>query len=187
MGKRVEKIALVFSGVFSSMKLPGSVGGLASFCKVARGDVVATHIQRGIEQRSKFDMAIADDAGVGRESCLICRNKAVDDAAFEGLLKVEHMMGDADACGNGFGVGDIAVNFAHSRCRVGRRTGEAHGGAHTVISLLFEKEGGYTRVDAATHGNEYAPFGHLCSLYDAARKCGRKRREAHGVPRRCFS
>ena len=68
------------------MKLPGSVGGLAGFGVVTRGDVVTAHIQRGVKQGSKLDMTIADDAGVGCESCLICRNKAIDDAALESLL-----------------------------------------------------------------------------------------------------
>ena len=60
-----------------------------------RCDVVAAHIQRRIQQRAKLNVAVADDARVGRQSFLVGVHKALDHVAVEGLLQVEHMVRNA--------------------------------------------------------------------------------------------
>ena len=64
--ERIQKVTLVLFGVLAAVQLPGSVGRLARFGVVTCGDVVATHIERCIEQRAKLNVAVADDARVGR-------------------------------------------------------------------------------------------------------------------------
>ena len=123
---------------------------------MARGDKVAAHVQRGVQQRAKLNVTVADDAGVGRQSFLIGGHKALNHAAVERLLQVEHVVGDADALGNGFGLGDVAVDFAHARDGIGRGAGEAHGGANAFVALAFEQVRGHAGIDAAAHGDEHA-------------------------------
>ena len=154
--KRIQKVALVLFGVLAAVQLPCAVGRLARLGVVTRGDIVAAHVQRGVQQRAKLDVAVADDAGVGRQPLLVGGHKALDYAAVERLLQVEHVVGNADALGNGLRVGDVAVDLAHACYRIGRRAGESHGGANAFVALAFEQVRGHAGIDAAAHGDEHA-------------------------------
>ena len=138
------------------MQLPGAVGRLARFGVVARGDVVAAHIECRIEQRAKLNMAVADDARIGRQPFLVGSHEALDNIAVEGLLQVEHMVWNANALGDGLCVGDVAVDLTHARDGIGRGAGEAHGGADAFVALALEQVRGHAGIDAATHGDEHA-------------------------------
>ena len=138
------------------MELPGAVCRLACFGVMSRCDVVAAHVQRRIEQRAKLNVAIADNARIGRQPFLVGVHKALDNAVAERLLQVEHVMGDPDALGNCLRVGDVAVDFAHARGGVGCGAGEAHGGADAFIALAFEQVRSHAGIDAAAHGDEHA-------------------------------
>ena len=127
---------------------------------MARGDVVAAHIQCRIEQRAKLNMAVADDARVGRQPFLVGVHKALNHVAVEGLLQVEHMVGYTQAFGDGLCIGDVAIDFAHSCCGIGRGAGEAHGGTDTFVTLTFEQIRGHAGIDAAAHGDEHALIVH---------------------------
>ncbi len=142
------------------MQLPGAVGRLARFGIVARGDVVAAHIQRRIQQRAKLNVAVADDARVGRQPFLVGGHKALDHVAVEGLLQVEHMVGYPQALGDGLCIGDIAIDFAHTCCGIGCGAGEAHGGTDAFVTLTFEQISGHAGIDAAAHGDEHALIVH---------------------------
>ncbi len=82
---------------------------------MARGDIVAAHVQRRIEQRAKLNVAVADDARIGRQPLLVGVHKALDHVTVEGLLQVEHVMGYSQAPGDGLRVSDVAIDFAHAR------------------------------------------------------------------------
>ena len=123
---------------------------------MARGDVVAAHIQRRIEQRAKLNMAVADDARVGRQPLLVGGHEALDNIAVEGLLQVEHIVGYPQALGDGLCIGDVAVDLTHARGGVGCGTGKAHGGADAFVALAFEQIGSHAGIDAAAHGDEHA-------------------------------
>ena len=138
------------------MQLPGAVGRLARFGIVACGDVVAAHIQRRIQQRAKLNMAVADDARIGRQPLLVGVHKTLDNVAVEGLLQVEHVMGYPQALGDGLCIGDVAVDLTHARGGIGRGAGEAHGGTDTFVTLTFEQIRGHAGIDAAAHGDEHA-------------------------------
>ena len=138
------------------MQLPGAVGRLARFGIVTRGDVIAAHIQRRIEQRAKLNVAVADNARIGRQSFLVGVHKALDHVAVEGLLQVEHMMGYPQALGDGLCIGDVAVDLTHARDGIGRGAGEAHGGTDAFVALAFEQVRGHAGIDAAAHGDEHA-------------------------------
>ena len=123
---------------------------------MARGDVVAAHIQRRIQQCAKLNVAVADDAWVGRQPLLIGGHEALDNVAVEGLLQVEHMVGHPQALGDSLCIGDVAVDLTHARDGIGRGAGEAHGGADAFVALAFEQVRGHARIDAAAHGDEHA-------------------------------
>ena len=123
---------------------------------MARGDVVAAHVQRRIEQRAKLNVAVADNARIGRQPLLVGVHKALDYVTVEGLLQVEHVMGYSQAPGDGLRVSDVAIDFAHTCCGVGRGAGEAHGGTDTFVTLTFEQIRGHAGIDAAAHGDEHA-------------------------------
>lgn len=165
------------------MQLPGSVRRLARFGVVTCGDVVAAHIECRIEQRAKLNMAVADDARVGRQPLLVDGNKSLDNIAVERLLQVEYVMGYPQAFGNGLRVGDVAVNFAHARGGVGCGAGEAHGGADAFVALAFEQVRGHAGIDAAAHGDEHALVVHgevlLGGMWPKKEK---RRREAGSAP-----
>ena len=154
--ERIQKVALVLFGVLAAVQLPGAVGRLTRFGVMSRCDVVAAHIQRRIEQRAKLNMAVADDAWVGRQPLLIGGHEALDNIAVEGLLQVEHMVGHPQALGDRLCIGDVAIDFAHTRCRIGRGAGEAHGGTDAFVALALEQIRGHAGIDAATHGDEHA-------------------------------
>lgn len=120
------------------------------------GDVVAAHVQRRIEQRAKLNVAVADNARIGRQPLLVGVHKALDNAVVERLLQVEHVVGDPDALGNGLRVSNVAVDFAHTRGGVGRGAGESHSGADAFVALAFEQVRGHAGIDAAAHGDEHA-------------------------------
>ena len=138
------------------MELPGAICRLACFGVMSRCDVVAAHVQRRIEQRAKLNVAVADNARIGRQPLLVGVHKALDNAVVEGLLQVEHMMGDPQALGDGLRVGDVAVDLTHARGGVGCGAGEAHGGADAFVALAFEQVRGHAGIDAAAHGDEHA-------------------------------
>ena len=123
---------------------------------MACGDVVAAHIECRIEQRAKLNVAVADNARIGRQSLLVGVHKALDNAVVERLLQVEHVVGDPDALGNGLRVSNVAVDFAHTRGGVGRGAGESHSGADAFVALAFEQVRGHAGIDAAAHGDEHA-------------------------------
>ena len=101
-------------------------------------------------------MAVADDARVGRQPFLVGVHKALDHVAVEGLLQVEHMVGYPQALGDDLCIGDVAVDFAHTRGGVGRGAGETHGGADAFVALALEQIRGHAGIDAAAHGDEHA-------------------------------
>ena len=101
-------------------------------------------------------MAVADNARIGRQPFLVGGHKALDHAAVERLLQVEHVVGHPQLLGNGLGVGDVAIDFAHARDRIGRGASEAHGGANAFVALAFEQVRGHAGIDAAAHGDEHA-------------------------------
>ena len=138
------------------MQLPGAVYCLACFGVMTRCDVVAAHIQRRIQQCAKLNVAVADDAWVGRQPLLIGSHEALDNVAVEGLLQVEHMVGHPQALGDSLCIGDVAVDLTHARDGIGRGAGEAHGGADAFVALAFEQVRGHARIDAAAHGDEHA-------------------------------
>ena len=138
------------------MQLPGAVCRLACFGVMARGDVVAAHVQRCIEQRAKLNVAVADNARIGRQPLLVGVHKTLDNVAVEGLLQVEHVMGYPQALGDGLCIGDVAVDLTHARGGVGCGAGEAHGGTDTFVTLTFEQIRGHAGIDAAAHGDEHA-------------------------------
>ena len=154
--ERIQKVTLVLFGVLAAVQLPGAVGRLARFGIVTRGDVIAAHIQRRIEQRAKLNVAVADNARIGRQSFLVGVHKALDHVAVEGLLQVEHMVGYPQALGDGLCIGDVAVDLTHARDGIGRGAGEAHGGADAFVALAFEQVRGHAGIDAAAHGDEHA-------------------------------
>ena len=154
--ERIQKVALVLLGVLAAVQLPGAVGRLARFGVVTCGDVVAAHIECRIEQRAKLNMAVADDAWVGRQPLLIGSHEALDNVAVEGLLQVEHMVGYPQALGDGLCISDVAVDLTHARDGIGRGTGEAHGGTDAFVALAFEQVRGHAGIDAAAHGDEHA-------------------------------
>lgn len=147
---------MVLLWVLATVQLPGAVGRLARFGVVTCGDVAAAHIERCIEQRAKLNMAVADDARVGRQPLLIGSHEALDNVAVEGLLQVEHMVGYPQALGDGLCIGDVAVDLTHARNGIGRGAGEAHGGADAFVALAFEQVRGHAGIDAAAHGDEHA-------------------------------
>ena len=154
--KRIQKVTLVLFGVLAAMQLPGAVCRLACFGVMARGDVVAAHVQRCIEQRAKLNVAVADNARIGRQPLLVGVHKELDHVAVEGLLQVEHMVGYPQALGDDLCIGDVAVDFAHTRGGVGRGAGETHGGADAFVALALEQIRGHAGIDAAAHGDEHA-------------------------------
>lgn len=115
-----------------------------------------SHIERRIEQRAKLNVAVADDARVGRQPFLVGVHKALDHVAVEGLLQVEHMVGYPQALGDGLCIGDVAVDFTHARGGVGCGAGETHGGADAFVALALEQVRGHAGIDAAAHGDEHA-------------------------------
>ena len=123
---------------------------------MTRGDKVAAHVQRGVQQRAKLDVAVADNARIGRQPLLIGVYKTLDNAVVERLLQVEHMVGYPQALGDGLRVSDVAIDFAHARDGIGRGAGEAHGGTDTFVTLTFEQIRGHAGIDAAAHGDEHA-------------------------------
>ena len=123
---------------------------------MSRCDVVAAHVQRRIEQCAKLNVAVADNARVGRQPLLVGVHKALDNTAVEGLLQVEHMMGYPQTLGDRLRVGDVAADLTHARDGIGRGAGEAHGGTDTFVALAFEQVRGHAGIDAAAHGDEHA-------------------------------
>ena len=123
---------------------------------MSRGDVVAAHVQRRIEQRAKLNVAVADNARIGRQPLLVGVHKALDHAVVERLLQVEHMVGYPQALGDGLCIGDVAVDLTHARDGIGCGAGKAHGGADAFVALAFEQVRGHAGIDAAAHGDEHA-------------------------------
>ena len=66
------------------------------------------------------------------------------------------MVGYPQALGDGLCIGDVAVDFAHTRGGVGRGAGETHGGADALVALALEQIRGHAGIDAAAHGDEHA-------------------------------
>ena len=109
-----------------------------------------------IEQGTKLDGLIANNAGVWSAALKIGAHEVVDHAVAEGALQTADEMGNAQAVGYGAGVADVGgdvVGYVVGGGDVLAVAKQAHGNAGRGEALLLHEKSGHGAVNAAAHGN----------------------------------
>ena len=122
---------------------------------VARRHAVGVEIARGLEQVPELHALVAADAGNGRGAGEIAVGKLVDHRLAEGVLVIEHVMGESHLLGDAAGVVDVAARAARAllgQCRAVVIELQRH--AHHVIAFLGQLRRHDRAVDAARHGDD---------------------------------
>ena len=118
--------------------------------------IIASHLLRFFKQVSEFEAVIAFYTGIGSAPELILTYKGLDNTLPEFILIVKNMIRYADSLTNTSGV--LCV-FERTACVEHIKPDriifiQAHCAADTVITRVFHKQSGDSRVNAAAHGNK---------------------------------
>ena len=113
-------------------------------------------------QRAELDVVVARDARVGRAALRVVACEALDHAAAERLLEVEHVVRNAQHGRTAASVVEIVGAAARLRVRRFRRRVHLHRHADHVVARFLEQARCDRRIDSAAHrGDDACPFAHL--------------------------
>ena len=163
------RLVFVFIGAFEERKR--AVGQGEATGVVAGGDGGEAVVFGPRAQDAKFDLAVAHHVGIGREAVGVAFQQVVHDAFAVIAHEVDDVELDAEVVGDAAGIVDILLPRAVTDDVV-LVDPVFHVGAHEIVALLFEEQGGDGAVDAAGEGDEdFFAGGHRCwDKNDAGRR-----------------
>ena len=148
-----EEVGLVFVFVGTLDEGERTVVQRGAACVVAGGDGTEAVVAGPLEENPELDLAVAHDVGVGREAPPVSVEQIRDDAFAILLHQIDDAELDAEAVADSAGVLDVL----HPRTMaddVVLVDPVLHVGAHEVVALLLEQQGGDGAVHSARHGDE---------------------------------
>ena len=116
---------------------------------VAGDDAVGALRQRPLQQAAKLQLAVAENAGIGREPFQIAAGKGIHHAAAEGFLLLPEGVGDAQLGADRRRV--LRVLFAAAAVPP---VVQPEGHAGDLIALLQRQQSRRRAVHSAAHGNK---------------------------------
>ena len=118
--------------------------------------IVAAQNLSPAEQRVKFQMPVAVNTGVGGQSLFVAFYEFLNDLFPEGILKIEHIVGNPQTVSHAPGIFGVVQGTAGALFREsgGGVVVQAHGGADAGISRLKGQQGCHRAVHTAAHANQ---------------------------------
>jgi hypothetical protein len=154
-------LVLIFVEAFAHHKATG-ISVLPNLGVVAGGDKVAAQLVGTAQQSIPFDVGVAKHAGVRGAASEVFGGEVVDDEIPEFFPNINDVVRKTQAHGNVAGIVDAieraAAGFLFGAAGRGVVPG-FHRHADDFVAGFVQQHRGYRRVDAATHGHEYAALG----------------------------
>ena len=106
-----QEIALVALGIDGAVEL-GAAGPVAPLDVMAGREHVRAELARRLQEIAELDLLVAGDARHGRLAGRVAVGELAHDGGGEACLVIEHVVGDAERCGNAPRIVDVLPRAA---------------------------------------------------------------------------
>jgi hypothetical protein len=161
--KAREKIGLIFFPISPGKEVP--TGGILSNPGIMAGcQFIHASGKDAVEEQAKFDLLVADHAGIGSQASAVFTGGIVKNLAAEGAAKIDHRQFDSHLSGDSFD--PLQLSRVIGLTEIHEKS--------VYLAALAEQQGAGCGIHAATHRNAYLSVALLLVVlvHESAQKAG---------------